>query len=104
MGMRVCVLTQTRVWKGMYVKTQAVNITMTKYIEVLQCNNHISSYLCDVVRIYRTKVSRQKFSKATTITEAIVKPVNHYLVKPKHKKLCSLCPKGARFLVRHRKY
>jgi len=85
MDMRVYVLTQTRVGKGMYVKTRVVNITMTKYIEVLQCNNHISSYLCDVLRW------KEMSAKASV-----------YPIRGSKNITCRECPKGARFLVRHR--
>jgi len=73
---------------------------LTKYIEVLQCNNHLQSYCCDVVRINRKRTGRNTFvyGRPKKLT-AILIPVD-----PKDKKTCRECPKGARFLVRHRKY
>jgi len=69
-------------------------ISLTKYIEVLQCNNHISSYLADVVRITRTRTGRNSFNEGLP-TEAKVYPV-----KGSKDITCRECPKGARFLVR----
>jgi len=68
---------------------------MTKYIEVLQCNNHISSYLCDVVRILGWKKGYPAIGGGD---KAIVYPVHG-----SKDITCRECPKGARFLVRHRK-
>jgi len=67
-------------------------VVMAKYIEVLQCNNHISSYLCDVVRITGSDVM------SIDTTKAIVYPI-----RGSKDITCRECPKGARFLVRHRK-
>jgi len=65
---------------------------LTKYIEVLQCNNHISSYLCDVVRI---KDKRKKFGKRMNMGFTPIRGSKDIT--------CRECPKSARFLVRHKK-
>jgi len=67
---------------------------MTKYIEVLQCNNHISSYLCDVVRIHRYPFKEKPPWKSKAIV---------YPILGSKDITCRECPKGARFLVRHKK-
>jgi len=77
---------------------------MTKYIEVLQCNNHISSYLCDVVRIIGNMASKKKKGDKFVIYKFLTTKAVVYPVQGSKDITCRECPKGARFLVRHRKY
>jgi len=84
---------------------------MTKYIEVLQCNNHISSYLCDVLRVEgATKIKMNIMYKILKRIGIMYftssKDSSHVTVlaiQMERGIVCRECPKGARFLVRHKK-